>query len=258
MSKVIDTKDKIKALIQWITVLPLFGLGIIGTFLLGWLVILTAKRQPENPFGLLSPQFHRDKYLRLKSSGTWYYFMTTVPILKWFGNFEDGLYGEPSGKNSAYCKGREKTFLNMYSWLMRNPFNYAKRNTPMLACFVNECTIVYRGDETLNDKKPDGAGRHWVIATHNSPKWWHWKKYYSFRQVIMLDDSPKFVKFYKLLSKLPYLKESYFTDVVVNISLGYKLKPEHGEVVQVEDDRDKAFTFRVQVKRGQWVWEGGK
>lgn len=257
MSKKIDTEDKFKALLQWCVVAPIIAIGIFFTMILGWAVILTAKRQPENPFGLKSPQYHSDRYTKLGSSGVWYYVATKVPVLKWFGNFEDGLYREPSGKNSAACGGRERTFLQQYLWLIRNPFNYAKRNTPVLACFVNECTVISRGDETLNDKSRDGTGWHWVIAVHRDPKWWHWTKYYGYRQVFMWDDIGWYMAVTTQLAKIPKVQESWFRDRVCNISLGYKLKPSHGEIVQPEDDRDKALTFRVQLaKKGEWVWKG--
>ena len=247
MSKDVGVKDKMKALLQWCVVGPVIFIGIILTMLLGWAVILTAKRQPENPFGLKSPHDHDDKYIKRGSSGTWYYFMTTVPVLKWFGNLEDGLYREPSGKNSAACKGKEKTFFQMYLWLFRNPFNYAKRMTPFLACFVNECDVVSIGDEGVTDKSPDGAGSYWVVATHRNPKSWHWKKYYGYRRVFFWMDVPWYKAMVGLIAKLPGVSSvGWFENRVYNAVFGYKIKPEHSYVVQEEDDRDKALTFRVQ------------
>lgn len=254
MSKEVDTIDKLKAFLQWAVVAPIIGLGIFLTMVLGWLVILTARQLPSNPFGLSSPQSHSDRYKALGSSGTWVYFMTTVPVLRWFGNLEDGLYREPSGKNSAACKGKEKTFLSMYGWLIRNPFNYGKRMSAMLACFINECTVVSRGDDFLSDKLRDGAGKFWVIATHKNPKWWHWKKYYGFRQVFMWDDVIWYTRLIDLIGKIPGVKTDWFRDRVWNATFGYKIKPEHGEIAQDEDDRDKALTFRIQFyKKGEWV-----
>lgn len=256
MSSKIGFEEKLRAILQWFCVAPIIAIGIIITIVLGWAVILTAKRQPENPFGVKSPQYHSDKYKQRGSSGVWYYMATTVPVLKWFGNYEDGLYREPSGKNSAACKGKEKTFLNMYLWLFRNPFNYAKRNTPILACFVNDCHVIHKGDEWLNDKERNGTGSFWVIAAHRDPKWWHWSRYYGFRQVFMWDDIGWYMAVTTLLAKIPGVKEEIFRDRVYNAVFGYKIKPEHGEIVQDADDRDKALTFRIQLwKKGEWTWK---
>lgn len=245
MSSKIRTTDKLKALAQWTVLIPIFALGIILTMVLGWAVILTARKQPASPFGKTSPQPHSEKYIQRGSSGSWDYFMTTVPVLKWFGNLEDGLYGEPSGKNSANLKGKERSFLGMYYWLWRNPFNYAKRMTPFLACFVNECDVVSKGDTGVTDKRPDGSGSYWVIGIHRNPKWWHWTNYYGFRHVIIWDTVPTYVKITGLLSKIPGVRAEWFTNKVYNAVLGFKIKPEHAEGEQDEDDRDKSTTFRI-------------
>lgn len=247
MSKDVKTLDKLKALVQWCVVAPVIMTGIIITMLLGWAVILTAKRLPRNPFGEASPKLHSDKYSSKGSSGVWYYFMTEVPVLKWFGNLEDGLYGEPSGKNSANLKGKERSFLGMYYWLWRNPFNYAKRTSPILACFVNDCTVRFSGDTGVTDKHTNGSGSYWVVATHKDPKWWHWTNYYGFRQVIVWDTVGWYVNVTRLLAKIPGVRESWFRNKVYNAVLGFKIKPEHGEIEQDDDDLDKAFTARVQI-----------
>lgn len=241
------------ASVQWMLILPIMFVGTVMTYVLSPFIILTSKNLNQ-PHGKPSPQKHSDKYLMRGSSGTWYYRMSTNRFLKQFGNYEDGLYGEPSGKWSASINGKEKSFIGQLLWLYRNPFNYAKRNSKVLACFVNDCTVAHLGSGDLNDKTLDKVGSYRVVGRPHRRKGLMWANYYGYRKVMYWDDSTTYKYITGFLVKYLGFKEDFFKNRVYNLTLGFKIKPSHAWSIQDNDDLDKAFTFRVQLtKKGQWV-----
>lgn len=214
------------------------------TFILGPLVVLTAKRT-TNVFGE-SEQEHDDDYKAQGSSGKWYYVATLVKWLDGWNNLEDGLNGEPSGKNSARCNGKEESFWNRYSWLIRNPFNKGKRLSRLFSCYVEDCDIEYWGSQYVTDKAPLVEGAYWVCATDRKTG----RKYYGYRRVSSNADKKNQPLITKLAIKLAVLflgkKEEDYTNTVYNAVFGFKIRPTHAGEIQGVDDKDKAFTFRVQ------------
>lgn len=243
----------IYAILQWLIMAPVMYLGVLITYFVSPLVILTAKPLPQ-PQGKPSTSNHSNQYVAMGSSGKWQYLMTDVPVLRWFGNLEDGLLGEPSGKYSASVNGKERKFINKLMWVWRNPFNYAKRNSKLLACYVNDCTVTYKGDYDVNDKVRYGGGSFFVMAKRNNWEMFTWPVYYGYRKVFVWDDVYIYSKLTKFISKVFGIKHSVFRDRVCNITFGYKIKPSHRDHVQDNDDLDKALTFRIQLaKKGEWV-----
>lgn len=203
---------------QWTWLAIVIGAGVLLTFFpMGPLVIATARfiRSPEGP-ALAS---HEPKYIAQGSSGLWAYKATTWPLLRLWNNLEDGLLGEPSGKHSAREKGNERSVGAQYRWLIRNPFNQAKRTSRLLACYVNDCVIDWWGNYEVTDKAPIVEGWHFCRATDKATG----RVYYGFRRVRANPDG-----------------------TVNNLVLGFKIRPEHAKQVQDADDLDKAFTLRWQ------------
>ncbi len=126
-------------------------------------------------------QLHDQKYMDEGASGVWRYRATDVKCLDGYNNYEDGLYGEPSGKHSARCNGDERTFWGQFKWLMRNPFNKGKRTSNKYSCFVNDCRLVHWGSDKLSDKTSSEETKGWyfVCAVNTITG----KEYYCYRCV---------------------------------------------------------------------------
>ena len=184
------------------------------------LVALTAKKQKSHPMGKPLTEKHSERYISQGSSGVWEYWNSNVKWLKWFNNYEDGLLREPSGKNSAAVKGKERSVLAMIGWCWRNPFNWGKRTLPLFHCMVNDCDVTYVGDYLVEDKNEKHPGWYFVKAVHRKTK----RSYYGFRWV-----------------------KHYGNGKVRQAYVGFKLKPSHKDVEQSFDDLDKAFTVRFPV-----------
>lgn len=211
----------IKAILSWVAVGVPYFFGWVATYVMGIFVALTSKPQTVHPQGKKTFSKHSDKYIAEGSSGEWEYWNSNVPFVKWWNNYEDGTLGEPSGKNSARVKGKERTFLSQYLWAIRNPFNYAKRSIPLFHCKVNDCKIEYWGDFEISDKEEGQGGWHFCKATDLNTG----KVYYWYRSVKNVGDNK-----------------------VKVAAIGFKIKPAHALVVQDDDDKDKAFTLRLPVK----------
>lgn len=215
-------KDIPLAIFKWLLVLlcalPLWVL----TFIAAPFIALTAKKQTEHQFNKPLTAEHSEKYKAQGSSGYWEYWNSNVKLLRWFNNLEDGVLGEPSGKFSSSVKGKERRFLSIIRWTLRNPYNFAKRTLPLFSCKVNECNIQYVGDYQISDKEPDLGGWYFVKATHRKTK----RTYFYFRWVKHLEDG--------------YVRQA---------SIGFKLKPEHADIFQDLDDADKSFTLRLPFKQ---------
>lgn len=205
-------------LIQFFVVGFVYAFGWALTYFpMGILVALTAKKA-VSPFGE-EPRAHDQKYIDQGASGWWEYWATPIKWLNPWNNLEDGSLGESSGKTSARCKGKERTFWNQYLWMCRNPFNTAKRTSDFFACFVNDCVIQYWGVYTVSDSS-SGVAPGWqlVKATRKTDG----KTYWGFQYL--------------------YLKKS---GKVFAVKAGFKIKPAHANQVQDADDLDKAWTFNV-------------
>lgn len=203
---------------SWSKVLPAYAAGVALTYCpMGALVALTA-RPSVNHLGERAAR-HKFEYAAAGSSGWWEYWASPWALLAPWNNFEDGTLGEPSGKHSAHCAGRERSIWQQFLWTCRNPFNQAKRTSRFFACYVNDCTLEYWGDFNVSDKTP-APGWHFVIATDPATG----RRYYGYRKVSLRADG-----------------------TLNQATLGFKLKPAHGITRQDADDLDKAFTFRVQL-----------
>ena len=214
--------DYIRAIVSWAMVSVLYSFGWAMTFIMAPFVALTARKQKTHPFDKPLTSKHRQRYIDEGSSGEWEYVNSNVKLLKWWNNLEDGLYGEPSGKFSASIKGKEKSLYGMIRWTLRNPFNYGKRTLPLFHCDVNNCDISYIGEYRLSDKIPTLGGWNFTKAVDRTTG----RHYYYFRWV-----------------------KHYPNNKVRQFSIGFKIKPEHGDIEQSLDDRDKAFTIRLPFKR---------
>lgn len=212
--------DYSKAVLKTIGVLLTMSVFYALTYPASILLALTAKKQTKHPIGKPIEETHSDKYIAMGSSGSWEYWNSNIPFLKWWNNYEDGLLGEPSGKHSAREKGKERSLKSMIDWTIRNPFNYGKRTLPLFHCMVNDCDVSYIGDFIISDKRKDQSGWYMTKAVNKLTK----RTYYGFR----------LVKHWKFRGK----------DKVSHIYIGFKIKPEHKYIMQSEDDLDKAFTFR--------------
>lgn len=225
----------IKAYFKWSLVLICYTPAwLLSFFPMGFIVPLVV-RPMTNVFGMKEME-HSDKYKEGKSSGNWKYYGTNIPFIKLWSNLEDGAHGEPSGRWSSLVKGKEKTFWNRYRWVIRNPFNYGKRTMPLFACMVNDCDIKYWGDYYVGDRGTFTTGSHFCIAKHKKTK----RTYYGYRALFTWEDY-----FSSRGKKTPKFLRGKFC----NVSLGFKIKPSHADNIQVPDDRDKAFTFRIQFAR---------
>lgn len=185
----------------------------------GLLVALTAKRQHVHPFGLATEGKHAADYIAAGSSGRWEYCNSPISWLQGWNNLEDGVNGEPSGKHSARCGGKEASWWSRFMWTCRNPYNVGKRTNPLYFCPVNDCILQWWGDEVITDKAPVIDGWHFVRAVHRVTG----RVYYGYRSVRLRPDGK-----------------------VRQVTLGFKIKPTHAEQVQDPDDADKAFTARIQ------------
>ncbi len=219
LPKAIPFHDRFMAFFQWWGVGIPLSFGVVATFVLGPLVILTA-RPMKNAFGEFATR-HTQRYINEGSSGNHVYLATPVRWLDGWNNYEDGLAGEPSGKHSARRAGQEYSFRSMYSWLIRNPFNKAKRTSSFFSCFPNGCDIEYFGTKTLSDKNsnPQTKGWQFVKAVDRKTA----RVYYGYRSIKLKADG-----------------------TLDQVRFGFKLKPSHADQVQDADDLDKAFTLRAQ------------
>lgn len=217
----VPLRYRLAAFWQWGWVGALLFVGVLLTYFpMGILVALTAKVQTKHPQGKPLAARHDARYIAQGASGWWEYANSAWAWLRPWCNYEDGLYGEPSGKTSARCKGRERTRWNVYLWLCRNPFNWAKRTSSLLACYINDCDLDWWGPHMgITDKAPVVEGWYFCRATHRTTG----RVYYGYRRVRLNEDG-----------------------TVYQMTLGYKIKPEHASQVQDGDDLDKAFTLRVQ------------
>lgn len=217
----IPLRYRLAAFWQWAWVGVLLLVGVLLTYFpMGILVALTAKVQTKHPQGKPLSARHSAKYLDAGASGWWEYANSALAFLRPWNNYEDGLYGEPSGKTSARDKGRERKAWFVYLWLCRNPFNWTKRSSALFACFINECDLTWWGTgKGITDKAPVVAGWYFCRAVHRQSG----RVYYGYRKVRLNDDG-----------------------TVFQATLGYKIKPEHADHQQDADDLDKAFTLRVQ------------
>lgn len=206
-----------KAWAQWLSVLFVYLIAVVAGFFIVPLAIATSKKR-KNDFNEIESA-HKTKYIKAGSSGAWEYLASRIPFIRLWSNYEDGDLGESSGKWSATCKGKERSFWNRYKWLaFRNPFNYGKRKIPFFHCLIDDCTLSHYGDYNVTDKGGKD-GWQFVIAVHKETG----KKYYGYYSVKYLDDGR--VRVWRL---------------------GFKIKPGHATETQDADDKDKAFTFRYQ------------
>lgn len=211
----------IKAILSWVAVGVPYFFGWVATYVMGIFVALTSKPQTVHPQGKKTFSKHSERYITEGSSGEWEYWNSNVPLVKWWNNYEDGTLGEPSGKNSARVKGKERSFISQYLWTIRNPFNYAKRSIPLFHCKVNDCDIEYWGVFEISDKQGGQGGWHFCKATDKNTG----KVYYWYRSV-----------------------KNVGNNQVRVAAIGFKIKPAHALIIQDVDDEDKAFTVRLPVK----------
>lgn len=239
----IPDKDFNAAIRQWIMIGSfMFVMWLLTYFPMGFLVARFSK--PMTNIHGESEADHSPRYIAEGSSGKWVYEGVDIPVIEWWSNLEDGQRGEPSGKWSASCLGKETTFWNKYRWALRNPFNKFKRESSTLSCFVNDCVVEYWGDKEVSDKSAAGAGAYFVKATHKVTG----KVYYGYRKVVILDTVGWYISLRALIAKTPWLKKyaSMMDNRLYQATFGYKIKPTHADEIQDEDDLDKAFTARIQ------------
>lgn len=160
---------------------------------------------------------HRQKYIDQGSSGEWRFMNPTNKLFWFWGNDEDGYWGEPTGKWSASVKGKESSLWNMYIWAaIRNPANNFSRFWGPFSCPASECSFTYKGDYDLNDNAPISEGWNQVTAIHKKTG----KKYHAFR----------------LVKKWPGINKC------LHIRLGFKLRPSY---ITNTPDEPKGWTFRI-------------
>lgn len=210
-----------KAWLEWLSILSTYSVGWALTYIIGIGVALTSRPMKVHPQGKPLNSFHSVKYYSEGSSGSWGYWNSPYKIFKPWNNYEDGTLGEPSGKHSARVQGKERSKWSQYLWTIRNPFNWTKRSNPKYHCLVDNCTLEYYGKYELSDKRVDQQGWQFVIATDKSTG----RKYHAYRKIKILGDG--FVR---------------------QTRIGMKISPSHGNKIQDEDDKDKAFTLRLPVK----------
>jgi hypothetical protein len=237
------------AVLQWFGVGFLLGITVLLTYFpMGFLVILTAKHT-TNAHGETVAD-HDQKYIDLGSSGKWEFWASAWRFISRWNNYEDGLRGEPSGKNSAACGGKEATFWNQYSWLCRNSYNQGKRLSRFFACYVNDCIIESWGTGDVSDKEPVKDGWYFIRATDKITG----RVYYGYRYVVANERNAgirlvivkSMMAVGNFMAKLFGGKKRVIEGTVYNAVFGYKIKPSHATTVQDADDLDKAFTARVQ------------
>lgn len=213
--KEIPLKYRFAACWQWFSVGFCYVMAVIAGIFMALLSTATSKKG-TNQFGE-STQAHKQKYIDQGSSGTWYYMASEVPFIRLWSNYEDGDLGEPSGKQSARCGGKEASFWNRYKWnAFRNPFNMGKRTVSFFHCLVDDCDIEYWGDRVVQGKY-NQFGWYFIRAVDRNTG----KVYYGYTSAEKNKDSET------------------FTDC----QLGFKVKPTHSGVIQDKDDKDKAFTI---------------
>lgn len=234
-------KYLVHAICKWSWLVLYFAaVWVLTYFPMGLLVAYFCKPM-TNKFGE-SEAIHSDKYIAAGSSGKWIFEDCLIPIITLWANPEDGQRGEPSGKWSSACKGKEATFWNKYAWARRNPYNRGKRESDVFACFVNDCKVEWWGDKGVSDKNLNGDGRYFIRAQHKETG----RVYYGYRRVIHWDNLGWYRMLVGLVFKVSPAFAGWLSHRVYNAVLGFKIKPEHAEEVQDADDLDKAFTFRIQ------------
>ena len=221
LPKSIPKEYRIGAVEQWMSILPMLFFHNVMTIIVAPFVIWTAKNGIN--FVGESSQLHDQRYIDKGASGVWRYRATEVKCLDGYNNYEDGLYGEPSGKHSARCSGNERTFWSQFGWLLRNPFNKGKRTSDKYSCAVNDCKLIHWGADKLSDKNDDPVTKGWyfVCAVNTITG----KEYYCYRSVKNAGEGK--------------VKQSF---------VGFKIKPEHDNELQDDDDLDKAFSVRLPFK----------
>lgn len=217
---------------QWAKIFVLRTLMIILGLLMSWIIVFCSRKRPFNRFG--EPSCRIDKRYYPHASDWWHFY--SIPsvwrsgnklqrFIWYFGNDEDGCYGDRRGWWSNHVKGKERSAFWMWWWLaIRNPANNFSRYTDLCSCKINACSVEYYGDYESPDNKPFKPGSHFVIATNKTSG----RKYYSYREVSELGSG---------------------TGWAINKSYGFKLKPSHGDVLQDPDDADKGFTWRPKPYR---------
>ncbi len=215
----VPLRERRAAFCQWWRVGIPFSIGVLATPFVAPLVILTAI-PVRNKFGEFATR-HKQHYIDQGASGNHVYMATPISWLDPWNNLEDGLAGEPSGKHSSRVAGKEYSFSSMLAWLIRNPFNKAKRESRFFACFPNGCDFECWGKEKLSDKNADPLQKGWyfVKATDRETG----QVYYGYRSVSNNNNG-----------------------TVRQVNIGYKIKPSHADQIQDADDLDKAFTLRFQ------------
>lgn len=216
----IPKAERSAAIKQFWSVSIRYVLRYLATFPLGIMVALTAKPQQTHPQAKKVTSVHSKQYIDQGSSGKWEYWNSNVKWLQPWNNLEDGLLGEPSGKHSARMKGKERSFWGMYQWICRNAYNWGKRTNKDFFCLVDDCDIVWWGDEVVSDKVKGPDTWHLVKATDRKTG----KVYYCFRSIKNNADGS-----------------------IGAITFGFKIKPQHRGEDQDADDEDKAFTMRWQM-----------
>jgi len=235
-----------KAWTQWTLVgVVLAVTWLLAVFPMGILVALFCK--PSTNFLGETELPHKQSYIDQGSSGTWKFLFTDLPVIKWWANLEDGQAGEDSGRWSASRGGNEYSFLSKWLWAIRNPFNYFKRTSRWLACYVNDCVVSHYGSYDVSDKVSEGnTGGYFVMAKDKS----NGRVYYGYRRVFFWDEVSWYVSAKPMLARVLALfkvEASWLDERCYNAVLGYKIKPSHATIVQDDDDLDKAATMRVQV-----------
>lgn len=231
---IITKKDYFLAFVQWFYLTIISFTGVIAGLVLYPFVFVPCilikykilkKPSTPNRFGKFQ-QKHDSDYIQNGSSKLWNYWSLDSKIAWPWMNGEDGSLGELSGKHSARWNGKERSYIAIIGWFIRNPFNNAKRYWDVMNCRPNECSLSWIGEGVRDEK-----GRPVITDTKKGYDGWYFvkcvnkktgRKYYGFR----------FVKCRK-------------NDKVIHIILGFKIRPSHSDLIVVPDDMDKGVTFRV-------------
>ena len=186
------------------------------------------------PIGLLKTRFpsthpfrdyveidHTQKYIDRGSSGHWVYErLPDWKIMKPFDNLNYGLRGEHTGRFSALHDGKESTFrVKFIQAALRNPAN-GLRYTDFFSCQVDNCDIVWWGDEGPLDIQPElKPGWNFVKGTDRDTG----RNYYGFKVVKGIGSSHAF-----------------------QFRCGFKVEPSHIGRGDLPPRKERAtFTFRI-------------
>lgn len=185
---------------------------------------LTKTRYPDkHPFRDYVQRSHDQKYMVEGSSGNWIYErLPDWKIMRPFDNLNYGLRGEHNGRWSALVNGKEgKTWYKFRQAAIRNPSN-GMRYMDAFSCQVDNCDIVWWGDEGPLDIQPKlHEGWNFVKGVNRDTG----KKYYSFQLV-------------KGWGK----KKTH----AFRIRIGFKVEPSHIGRGDLPPRKERAtFTFRL-------------